>query len=256
MELSIEEIVYEYGAYLYRYALFLSGHPDMAQELVQETYVKAWQKRDQLKEDGALKAWLKTICLNEFRMMLRKQKQQQEEFESIEVLEVEGKLLQADTIDVCLQLTVSKEVEKLRNGCFLAMTRKLTLPQRMAFSMVDMFGLSMKETAILIEVSETALKGLLYRARLNLDAFFANHCQFIKEENSCKCQAWIDFAQNRAKLQHSMASSFSALEFEKRGYTYQKEVREKVLFYYQHMPTTKPNAHWYKALIEIVTQKK
>ncbi len=52
------------------------------------------------------------------------------------------------------------------------MVRYLTLHQRIAFSLIDMFGLSLDEVSSLIGISKSATKGLLYRAHMNLDSFF------------------------------------------------------------------------------------
>lgn len=255
MELNMEKLIKEQGAYIYKYALYISAHPDTAEELVQKTIIKVWQKQEQLKELQALRSWIRTICLNEFRMMMKKKASQMEECYDMDLLEQKEVFITSEQLDIIQEISVSQEVENLRNGCFLAMVRKLTLPQRIAFSLVDMFGLSIKEASLMLDIKEGALKGLLYRARMNLDAFFADHCQFMKEENTCRCQAWIDFAQNRARLQKKMETAFSALSFKEKGYTYQKEVRDKVHYYYEHMPSKIPSENWYEELIKLVSNK-
>lgn len=252
----MEEIIKVHGGYVYKFAFYISANPDTAEELVQRTFIKVWQKQKQLKDIQAIRSWLRTICLNEFRMMMKKKSRQMEECYDFEVLQQKGMITYSENINVIDEMMVSQEVENLRNGCFLAMVRKLTLPQRITFSLVDMFGLSIRDAALLLDVKEGAIKGLLYRARLNLDAFFAEHCQFIKEENTCRCQAWIDFAHNRAKIQEKMEITFSALEFEKRGYIYKDEVRNKIHYYYQHIPCKKPEESWYLELINYIFNQK
>lgn len=253
MELQMESVIQQHGAYLYRFALKLSAHPDKANELVQCTFIKAWKKQDQLREEAALRGWLRKICLNEFRIIMRKQgNQHEDEFLRMEDLELDGQFFQEEQIDIIQELVVREEVVSMRNGCFLAMSRKLTLPQRMAFSLVDMFGLSIHEASLLIDCSEGAIKGLLYRARLNLDAFFADHCHFLKEENACRCQAWSSFVHQRADMQKKMNRTFSEKEYIEKGYAYQKEVRDKVLYYYQHMPEVTPSKEWYGNILDAV----
>lgn len=248
---EIESIIKEYSEYLYRYALFLSGHPDQAQELVQRTWIKVWGHLDQLQDSSALTAWLRKICLNEFRMMHRCK----HPCESIDELTADSHLFIDQRIDPITELTVSEEVRQLRNGCFLAMARKLTLQQRMAFSLVDMFGLSLQEAALLMDTSVSAIKGLLYRARMNLDSFFADHCIYIKDNNACRCESWIQFTHQRNEMQIKLKSAFSALEFKEKGYVYQEAVRARVSYYYQHMPITAPDPAWYEELICIIKNK-
>lgn len=252
MDLDIEEVIREQGEYLYRYAMVLAAMPSDAEELVQLTFIKAWEKREQLQTWEAMRGWLRKILLNEFRMMMRKRNSmREEEFSNLDQLEEEGKLVK-EPEDVSLTVTIEKEIEKMRSGCFLAMSRKLTLPQRMAFALHDMYGLSMKETALLMEVKEGAVKGLLYRARMNLDAFFSDHCPYIKEENACRCRPWQEFVKNREQLQQRMNLVFDEREFERKGYTYQENVRQRVRAIYEQLPAWIPENEWYDKTIEAV----
>jgi RNA polymerase sigma-70 factor (ECF subfamily) len=56
---------------IWRFSLSLSGNPDVADELVQSTCLRALEKSHQYKEQGTLIGWLLTICrsiwLNELR---------------------------------------------------------------------------------------------------------------------------------------------------------------------------------------------
>lgn len=253
MDWNMEALIKEHSGWLYRYALFLSAHPDRAQDLVQQTWINAWKHQDQLQDISAIRTWLKKICLNEYRMSMRKQKPI---VESIEELEADSVYFVDTKVDDITELSVKEEVKNLRNGCFLGMSGKLTLSQRMAFSLVDMFGLTLQETADLMDVSVSAVKGLLFRARSNLVSFFADHCMFIKEENACRCEAWINFAQQRSKLQHKLKTSFSPEEFREKKVSNQESIRKRVLYYYQHMPVQTPPDSWYEELIHIVTDKK
>lgn len=170
--MEIEQIIRENGSYIYNYAMKLTCHPQAAEDLAQQTFITAWEKLNQLKDEYALKKWLRTICYHIFLMDCRKQDKKLELIGEIEELEQEGKVLASTNASPDDEVIVGEEIQSLQNGCFYAMARKLTLPQRIAFSMVDMFGMSMEETADMLEISTGALKGLLYRARMNLDAFF------------------------------------------------------------------------------------
>lgn len=54
-----------YGADLYRYAYWLSRDRFVAEELVQETFARAWKNWGSLADLGAVKPWLITILRNE-----------------------------------------------------------------------------------------------------------------------------------------------------------------------------------------------
>lgn len=50
---------------LYRYAFWLCRDPDIAEDLVQETLLRAWRARSSLKEQDKAKQWLLTILRRE-----------------------------------------------------------------------------------------------------------------------------------------------------------------------------------------------
>ena len=60
-----EALVNVYSADLYRFAYWICHDPDIAQDLVQETCLRAWKSLDSLLDDKSAKAWLFTILRRE-----------------------------------------------------------------------------------------------------------------------------------------------------------------------------------------------
>ncbi|WP_242939785.1 RNA polymerase sigma factor [Roseburia sp. 499] len=56
--MDITTIFKNYHTYIYNYALKLTCHPQDAQDITQETFVKAWEKLDELKDENAVAKWL------------------------------------------------------------------------------------------------------------------------------------------------------------------------------------------------------
>ena len=247
---TIENVINQYGQYVYNLALKLSANPENAEDLAQETLIKAWKHLQDIKDTSAIKKWLHTMCVNEFRMMLRKEKHENISFvEDIEDLESEGKLL-VDVPPIAIdEIQTTEEVAKLRDGCFLAMTQKLSLNQRLVFSLIDMFGMSFSDVAEILEITPKAVKGLLYRARMNLDSFFQEHCSFLDIDNPCKCTAWVEFIQTKDSLQEIMAQT---LDYKKTEYVFNPKTRQKILHYYNNMPNQKPSQEWFGRVILLV----
>lgn len=248
--LDIDRIVKDYGTYIYNFALKLSENTKDAEDLAQETFIKAWKNIETLKNSKAVKKWLRTICLNEFRMKIKKNNRMKVDYtENIDELIKDGKNL----IDVSPALIdetfVSEEVSKIRNGCFLAMARKLSINQRIAFSLVYMFGLPINEVAKLLQVTPKAVKGLLYRARMNLDSFFQGHCSILEADNPCKCSAWVNFVNQRADMQGELKKVIHTLDYKNKNYSFDETTSAKVLYYYQNMPEYKPSDEWFESII-------
>jgi len=257
--MDIDNLLNTYGTYVYNYALKLSCNPTAAEDLAQETFVKAWKNSDQLINVDAAKAWLRKICLNTFLMKVRKEKGQMEvSCKDLEALEKDGSLLntafQVPTPED--EIIVDESIRELQNGCFLAMARRLSLNQRITFSLVDMFGLSVDEVSELMGLSKSAVKGLLYRARMNLDSFFHSHCNLIEVNNPCSCQAWIGFIEHRNNIQNETLKKklVTELNYTNSNYIFNTYVRKKVQHLYENMPDRKPEKNWYLGVIKLIEE--
>lgn len=80
-----EQLVKAYASDLFRYAFWLSKDRDTAEDLVQETFSRAWKAIDNLKDEKAAKSWLITI--------LRRENARRFEKYQPELVEVEDELM-------------------------------------------------------------------------------------------------------------------------------------------------------------------
>lgn len=64
---------------LHRRARSLTHNEQRAQDLVQETLIRAWTSRDRYEPDTRLRAWLFTILRNSFLLELRRRRQEVED---------------------------------------------------------------------------------------------------------------------------------------------------------------------------------
>jgi len=249
--IKIDQIIQDYGRYIYNYALKLTCHPTDAEDLAQETFIKAWKNLDGLKSELAIKKWLSTICYNQFLMKIRQKSSRIDELlEELQMLEQEGMMLNDSFPNPEDEVMVEDEIKEMQNGCFLAMVRKLTLNQRIVFSLVDMYGMRVEDVAQILGTSVLATKGLLFRARMNIDSFFADHCNILNINNPCSCKAWITFSMNRNSLQNKTKEIIDTLNYKEKNYRFNLEVRNKLKYLYANMPDKKPSAEWYLKVIE------
>jgi len=61
-----EALAREYGADLFRYAMWMCGNEALARDLVQETFLRAWKALHRLQNEKAAKSWLITILRREY----------------------------------------------------------------------------------------------------------------------------------------------------------------------------------------------
>lgn len=255
--MNFDDLLSKYSCYIYNYALKLSCDPGVAEDISQETFLKAWKSKDQLKSEESVKYWLRKICLNSFLMKIRKEKGKIDlSYDELTDLEREGKVLQLTSSDPSPEdeVIVDEAIKDMQNVCFLAMVRRLTPNQRITFSLIDMFGLSMDEVADILGLSKCAIKALLHRARMNLDNFFSRRCSLIKVANPCNCIAWYDFVKHREDIRNKTLNKkrISSLDYNKIDYRFDPEVRKKVQCLYSNMPDKKPSQEWYDSVIKLI----
>lgn len=157
---------------VYRFALRLSGSPDAAEDLVQETFLRAWRAWDQYTEGTRAKSWLFTICRNVFlRQRERGQRHQR-------ILEAEAPRSDTGGVggDVVNPLWVSAADEDPEGTFFsqivddtvLEAIDRLPEEYRSAVVLSDVEGLSYAEVAQVMDVPVGTVKSRLFRGRREL----------------------------------------------------------------------------------------
>ncbi len=258
---SLPICIDEYKAqwnYIYNFAFKLTGNIHECEDLAQETIIKGWEKIDQLKNTNALKPWLRKICTNLFLMQIRKEKGYKElSYDQLIDLEKESPSLQfeSNTPQPDEELILDESIRELRNGCFQAMTLKLTLNQRIVFSLIEMFGLETHEVAERIGLSKSATKSLLHRARMNIDSFFAPKCNLINTRNPCSCQSYLDFSRMKEERKAEVRERITSFKFgeKPKNYLYNDEIRQRVRHIYTDMPENIPASAWYQSVVNTVS---
>lgn len=81
---QFDALVRAHNGDLYRYAYWLCGDSSLAQDLAQETFLRAWRSLDALREPDAAKAWLITILRREHARLYERKR-----FETTDIGELE-----------------------------------------------------------------------------------------------------------------------------------------------------------------------
>jgi RNA polymerase sigma-70 factor, ECF subfamily len=69
---AFQNLVHSYAADLHRFAYWLCRDHSVAEDLVQETYLRAWAYWRELRDPHAVKGWLLTILHHEYMRALHK----------------------------------------------------------------------------------------------------------------------------------------------------------------------------------------
>lgn len=173
---AFAKLVDENSDHMYRLALKLTGNPQDAEDVVQETFIKAYNHIERFEGRSKISTWLYRIATNEALMLLRKRKDGITHID--EGIETEkGDVLPIQIVDWCClpeKEIMTDETRRIMQEAAL----QLSDSNRAAFLLRDVEGLSTKEAADALDISESALKVRLMRARLQLreelSDYFAN----------------------------------------------------------------------------------
>ena len=157
-----------YRDQLYKTALRMTRSVEESEDLLQETYLKAFRHYGRFEEGTNLKAWLFRIMKNTYINWYRKRRSQPLHVEFDELQEgFEANLPDATLTDdlspesVMIDAQVDAEVRETL----------LSLPHdyKMAVLLVDLQGMSYQETADLLGVPVGTVMSRLYRGRKKLE---------------------------------------------------------------------------------------
>lgn len=86
-----EALVKQYYGDIYRYAFWLSRSQPVAEDLAQETFLRAWRALDSLKSIGAAKSWLFTILRRENARLYEKYRPELDDIDDYSVPDIDDK---------------------------------------------------------------------------------------------------------------------------------------------------------------------
>jgi RNA polymerase sigma-70 factor (ECF subfamily) len=167
-EWNFEEMAMPFVDSLYNTAYRMTRNAEDAQDLVQETYFKAYRYYDKFTEGTNLKAWLFKILKNTFINNYRKKQKQPFQTDFADIEESLESRVQDDAHrapsrpdEILLENVLDEHVQSAIDS----------LPQdyRMAVVLADLEGFSYKEIADILEVPVGTVMSRLYRGRKLLE---------------------------------------------------------------------------------------
>ncbi len=163
-------LVEAYSGLIYRLALKMVADPQDAEDVLQETFLKAYRALPQFDGRSSLSTWLYRIATNEALMLLRRRKGPADaglislDEEPSEEEPSQGGVQIVDWCCLPENELMSAEARRYMEQAIAALSPAL----RSVFLLRDVEGLSTQETAEVLNVSEIVVKTRLSRARMRL----------------------------------------------------------------------------------------
>ncbi|HUZ04424.1 MAG TPA: sigma-70 family RNA polymerase sigma factor [Acidobacteriaceae bacterium] len=163
---AFEQLMKQYDRQIFRIAQHITQNREDAEDIVQDTFLKAFTKLEQFQGNSKFYTWLVRIAVNESLMRLRKRRSSKTVSMDEDVQTEEGSIPRdfADwTPNPEQQYSQSELADILRKT-----VQGLPPGFRSVFALRDIDGLSTEETADALGLSIPAVKSRLLRARLQL----------------------------------------------------------------------------------------
>jgi RNA polymerase sigma-70 factor (ECF subfamily) len=165
-QVAYAKLVEDNASAIYRLALRMMGNEADAEDVLQETFLSAFKSIDRFEGRSRLSTWLYRIASNAALMRLRRNEPEQVSVDE-PVERDDGEMMPRQFFDFCCL----PEDDLLREEAREQMKQAIDdLPPtlRSVFVLRDIEGLSTAETAEALDLSESAVKSRLMRARLKL----------------------------------------------------------------------------------------
>lgn len=159
---SFNELVLAFQDAAYNFAYYMTGDPDMAEDITQKAFINAYLNFDKF-HGPSFRSWImkivKNACLDEFRSASHRRNRSMDAMEE----EEEWRLLPADTLD-----PEQAAEDHERSVLLQRALNRLDEPFRTVLVLVDIQELDYDEAAHAAAIPVGTVKSRLARARLKL----------------------------------------------------------------------------------------
>ena len=179
---------------LYNAAYRMARNPQDAEDLVQETYLKAYKYYDKFEEGTNLKAWLFKILKNTFINSYRKKQQAPPKADFADIEESFETIVRDDSGQ---QARTPEEelLEKVLDADVQHAIEDLPHDYRMVVLLADLEGFSYKEIADILEIPVGTVMSRLYRGRRLLEEALLKYARghgYIRDGEPAKMRSRRD----------------------------------------------------------------
>ncbi len=151
-ERKYQELLYrKYAKKMYGICLSYATDRSMAQDILQDGFIKVFKKIDSYKEQGSLEGWIRRIITNTALDYMR---QKTRKFEFID----DNREVEEENIDNTI-------LEKINSDGIFKIIQQLPAGARTVFNLYAVEGYSHKEIAHKLEITEGTSKSQFKRAR-------------------------------------------------------------------------------------------
>ena len=203
-----------------------------AEDIVQETYLKAHSKIDSFRGDSSLKTWVFSIASNLARDLLRSKKRWPG---NITDICKDAALGNRQFFQEALQIRQTSpqgnfEIREHVAFCFTCVSKSLPLEGHLVLLLKEIYGFKVKEIAQILQRSEAMVKYHLHVSRSRMVEIFDHRCSLINKQGVCyQCTELNGIFNPKQNAQEELVKIEMAREAENRSRDELFDLRMKIL---------------------------
>lgn len=170
VEASIMEFEEVYGLYsnmVYNLSLNYVQNAEEAEEITQDVFLSFYEKKDSFRGDALVKTWIYRITINKSLDYI-KAKKSKKRSGILQYIFYDNKATETKEFSNFNHPGVELEQKEAVQNIF-KIINGLSDNQKTAIIMTKIDGLSVKETAVIMELSPKAVESLIQRAKMNFN---------------------------------------------------------------------------------------
>ena len=203
-----------------------------AEDILQDTYIKAHAKMDTFRGESSLKTWIFSIASNLARDLL---KSKQRWPETVTDICREEALGNRQFFQEAMQIRETSpqgkfEIKEHIAFCFTCVSKSLPLEQHLVLLLKEVYGFKVKEISQIIDQTEAMVKYYLHVSRSRMIEIFDHRCSLINKQGIChQCTELNGIFNPRQKAQEELVKIEMARDAEDKSKQELFDLRMKIL---------------------------
>lgn len=214
------------------FLLRMTASAQDAEDLVQETFLKAHSKIDTFRGESSLKTWVFSIASNLARDLLKSKKRWPENVTDICKDAVLGnrKFFQEAMHIRQTSPQGNFEIREHIAFCFTCVSKSLPLEGHLVLLLKEIYDFKVKEISQILQMSEAMVKYHLHVSRSKMIEIFDHRCSLINKEGICyQCTELNGIFNPRQSAQEELVKIEMAREADNRNRQELFDLRMKIL---------------------------
>lgn len=179
----------------YSLAFRMTGNHHDTQDVLQNSFIKAFENIDKFRGSSKLSTWIYRIIINESKRF----------FSKINALPItcitkrEGITEEAffERLKTLPSFDDELIVDEMREKCLQGFLKCMPQKHRAAFLLKTVSKLSINEISLVLDISPDNTKVSIHRARQKMKEMLDERCSLIDPKKPCDCYLWVRYARER-----------------------------------------------------------